>query len=71
MEKLQVHINVSDELFVRNPDSTELGRKIITNSISLINELGFELFTFKKLGERIGSPESSIYRYFESKHTLL
>jgi AcrR family transcriptional regulator len=37
----------------------------------LINDLGFEAFTFKKLSKKIGSPESSIYRYFESKHTLL
>ena len=33
--------------------------------------MGFEKFTFKKLGEQIGSNESSIYRYFESKHKLL
>lgn len=71
MENLQVHIKVSEELFIRNPDSSELGKRIITESIDLINELGFELFTFKKLGERIGSPESSIYRYFENKHGLL
>ena len=37
----------------------------------LINEIGFEEFTFKKLGEKISSNESSIYRYFESKHKLL
>ena len=48
-----------------------MGRNIITNSIELINKIGFELFTFKKLGLRIKSPESSIYRYFENKHTLL
>lgn len=71
MENLHVHITVNQELYSRNPDSTELGRKIITNSILLIKELGFEMFTFKKLGDRIGSPESSIYRYFESKHALL
>lgn len=71
MNHLQVHIKVSEELFLRNPDSSELGHKIISNSIELIKELGFEQFTFKKLGERIGSPESSIYRYFESKHSLL
>ena len=71
MKDLQVHIKVSQELFLRNPDSTELGRKIISNSIVLINELGFEQFTFKKLGEQIGSPESSVYRYFESKQSLL
>lgn len=71
MRDLQIHIKVSEELFLKNPDSSEIGRKIISNSITLIWELGFEQFTFKKLGERIGSPESSIYRYFENKKSLL
>jgi len=71
MENLQINIQVNPELYLKNPDASELGRKIVSASIELINELGFEAFTFKKLGEKIGSPESSIYRYFESKHTLL
>ena len=71
MQNLQVNIKVSEELYLRNPDSSELGKRIISGSIDLINELGFELFTFKKLGEKIGSPESSIYRYFVSKQALL
>ncbi|HHC78310.1 MAG TPA: TetR/AcrR family transcriptional regulator [Flavobacteriia bacterium] len=71
MKNLQIHIKVSPELYLKNPDSSELGHRIIAGSIELINELGFEVFTFKKLGDKIGSPESSIYRYFESKHTLL
>lgn len=71
MKNLQVYIKVSPELYLKNPDSSELGRRIISESIELIDELGFEVFTFKKLGDRIGSPESSVYRYFESKHTLL
>ena len=71
MENLPVHIKVDENLYSRNPDSSELGRKIISTSITMINELGFEGFTFRKLGERIGSPESSVYRYFESKHALL
>lgn len=33
--------------------------------------MGFENFNFKKLGQLISSNESSIYRYFESKHKLL
>ena len=37
----------------------------------MIDDWGFENFTFKKLGIEIGSNESSIYRYFESKHALL
>ncbi len=71
MKNLQIHIKISPELFIKNPDSTELGQSIVSKSIEMIVELGFEAFTFKKLGEKINSPESSIYRYFESKHTLL
>lgn len=71
MEAPSIHINVSENLYLRNPDSSELGRRIVTHSIEMIHELGFESFTFKKLGEKIGSPESSVYRYFESKHALL
>lgn len=68
---LNIIINVNDKLYVKNPETSELGKKIIENSILLIDDIGFENFTFKKLGEKIGSNESSIYRYFESKHKLL
>jgi AcrR family transcriptional regulator len=64
-------INVNEKLYVKNPETSELGKKIIENSILLIDDTGFENFTFKKLGEKIGSNESSIYRYFESKHKLM
>lgn len=64
-------IAVNEKLYVKNPETSELGKKIIEHSIILIDEIGFDNFTFKKLGERIGSNESSIYRYFESKHKLL
>ena len=71
MENIQIHIEISPKLYLKNPDTSDLGRKIIGHSIEMINELGFESFTFKKLGVQIESPESSIYRYFENKHTLL
>lgn len=71
MENLQLHITISPELFTKDPESTELGHKIVSKSIEMIDDLGFESFTFKKLGLEIGSNESSIYRYFESKHALL
>lgn len=71
MNHLQLHIEINIELYSKNPDSSELGRKIISNSITLINKIGFENFTFKKLGLLIDSPESSIYRYFKNKHILL
>ncbi|WP_103071803.1 TetR/AcrR family transcriptional regulator [Aquimarina sediminis] len=71
MKNLQINITISPELYTKNPESTDLGKKIVSTSIDMIDELGFEGFTFKKLGVRIGSNESSIYRYFDSKHTLL
>jgi hypothetical protein len=37
----------------------------------MIERLGFEQFTFKKLAEEIESTEASVYRYFENKHRLL
>lgn len=66
-----IKIAVNNKLYVKDPETSELGKKIIENSILLIDEIGFEQFTFKKLGERIQSNESSIYRYFENKHKLL
>ncbi|MEZ4853568.1 TetR/AcrR family transcriptional regulator [Flavobacterium sp.] len=69
IQNLQFTIN--DKLFVKDPETSSLGKKILQNSITLIDEIGFEAFTFKKLGEQIGSNESSIYRYFENKHKLL
>lgn len=65
------NIVINEKLFVKNPETSDLGKKIIEQSILLINEIGFDAFTFKKLGEKIKSNESSIYRYFENKHKLL
>jgi AcrR family transcriptional regulator len=66
-----IKIQVNPKIFVKDPETSVLGKKIIEKSIVLIHEIGFEEFTFKKLGELIGSNESSIYRYFENKHKLL
>lgn len=66
-----IKIQVDPMIFIKDPETTELGRKILEESILLIDEIGFDHFTFKKLGERIGSNESSIYRYFDNKHRLL
>ena len=66
-----IKIQVNPKTYVKDPETSYLGKKIIQNSILLIDEIGFEEFTFKKLGEKIGSNESSIYRYFENKHKLL
>lgn len=62
---------VNDHVYLKDPEATELGRRIVHGSIDLIYDLGFESFTFRKLAESIGSTEASVYRYFESKHKLL
>ncbi len=69
LKNLKIEIN--NDIFVKDPESTDLGRRIVQSSIDLIDAIGFEQFTFRKLGTAIGSNESSIYRYFENKHKLL
>ncbi|MFV8368308.1 TetR/AcrR family transcriptional regulator [Flavobacterium sp. LB2R40] len=64
-------IQVNEKIYVKDPETSALGKKIVEQSILLIDEIGFDNFTFKKLGEKIGSNESSVYRYFENKHRLL
>ncbi len=56
---------------MKDPLSSELGKKILSGSITLIDKLGFEGFTFKKLATAVGTTEASVYRYFESKHKVL
>lgn len=69
--KLHIQIEMNEALFIRNPESSELGKNILKHSIQLISKSGFESFTFKKLAEEIGTTEAGIYRYFENKHKLL
>lgn len=66
-----VTIKIDEKVFAKDPSNSNLGKKIIQESITLIDELGFETFTFGKLADKIGSTEASVYRYFESKHKLL
>ncbi len=68
---VQISIQVDEKLFLKDPKTSELGKKIIKHSVLMIDKMGFESFTFKKLAQRIKTTEPSIYRYFESKHKLL
>ncbi len=68
---LEIKFNLNNRLFLKDPQDSELGKKIIEHSIILFDELGFESFTFKKLAKAINSTEKSIYRYFENKHFML
>jgi AcrR family transcriptional regulator len=66
-----IKIIINNNLYLIDPETSKLGKKIIIHAIDLIEELGFEKFNFKKLGDIIDSPEASIYRYFKNKNQLL
>ena len=68
---LSIKPDINPVLYLKDPYSSELGEKILIRSIELINEIGLEYFTFKKLAEALSTTESSTYRYFENKHKLL
>jgi AcrR family transcriptional regulator len=68
---LKLKIPIHEKLYLTDPLSSKLGKNILVSAIVLIDEIGFEKFTFKKLGVSIDSPEASIYRYFKSKNQLL
>lgn len=68
---VKINIDVDEKLYLKDPNSSDLGLNIIRHSIELIDDIGFEAFTFRKLAARIGATEPSVYRYFESKHKLL
>ncbi|TDG37761.1 TetR/AcrR family transcriptional regulator [Pedobacter changchengzhani] len=67
----QLHPEMNPNLFLKDPENSVIGKKVIKNGVGLIRKIGFELFTFKKLAEEIGTTEATIYRYFENKHKLL
>ncbi len=70
---MEVYINprINPDVYLKNPIDSDLGKKIILAAVDMIDELGYDKFTFKKLGQKINSTEASIYRYFKNKHSLL
>ena len=68
---LGVRFSMNKSLFLRDPQETVLGRKILKHSIEVIDDIGFEAFTFRKLAVCMDSTEASVYRYFKNKHLLL
>lgn len=66
-----VSFKVNGKIYLRDPETSEVGKQMVKKAIDLIYELGFEQFTFKKLATEINSTEATIYRYFENKHRLL
>lgn len=69
INNIQIQVNTATHL--KDPNSSELGKNILEKGIELIDEIGFEDFTFRKLSTQLNTSEASIYRYFENKHKLL
>ncbi len=67
----KVNIVIGERFYNKDPQSSDIGRSIVADSITLLDELGYEEFTFKKLATKINSTEASVYRYFDNKHKLL
>ena len=68
---LQLKFALPEKLYIKDPQDTKFGNKLLHHAILLLAEIGFESFTFKKLAQKMSSAEVSIYRYFENKHFLL
>ncbi len=72
MEKVfSIRVALPNGLYLKDPQESILGRKILRQSIILLDDIGFEAFTFKKLAAEMGSTQASVYRYFENKHFVL
>ncbi len=66
-----IHLRPDPSLSLKDPEATELGRSMLSEGLFLMNTLGLEAFTFKKLAAHIGCTEVSLYKYFPNKHRLL
>ncbi len=69
--QIDFKIKMSDKLYVRDPEGTDIGKMIVKSAVTMISNIGYEQFTFKKLAAEINSTEATVYRYFENKHKLL
>ena len=66
-----INLQVNPHTYLKDPQTSDLGRRILRGSIDLMDGIGLEDFTFRKLAKAIGTTEASVYRYFSSKHKLL
>lgn len=71
MTTFSIELVINEKLYQKDPQRSEIGRRILKHSVLLLDEIGLERFTFKRLAERIESTEATVYRYFASKHMLL
>lgn len=66
-----IQFSLSKELYIKDPQLSAFGQRILKHSIECMHDVGFESFNFKMLAQTMGSAEASVYRYFENKQKLL
>ncbi|HQV50815.1 MAG: TetR/AcrR family transcriptional regulator [Flavobacteriales bacterium] len=68
-----VHYQLAPDtsLHLRDPAASAVGGRILSEGLALMNELGLEAFTFRKLADRAECTEATIYNYFTNKQRLL
>lgn len=64
-------VKLHESLYLKDPESSEIGRDILRVSVEMIAESGLEAFTFRKLARSLSSTESTVYRYFHNKQQLM
>ncbi|MCU0328532.1 MAG: TetR/AcrR family transcriptional regulator [Chitinophagales bacterium] len=65
-----ISFNINSTLFIKDPQSSEIGKSILISAVDLLHEIGLEQFTIKKLAQQINTTEATIYRYFENKFKI-
>lgn len=62
---------LNENLFLKDPLESSVGRDIIAAGAPLFLEIGLEGFTLKKLAQKAGTTEATLYKYFKNKQRLL
>lgn len=71
MASSKYSFTLSSDLYIKDPLSSNAGKKILSVGAKLILDMGLETFTAKKLAIAAGTTEATIYKYFPNKHRLL
>lgn len=67
----QIHVQPHASLHLRDPDASPTGRRILKEGLELMTDIGLEAFTFRKLADKAGCTEVTVYNYFANKQRLL
>ena len=63
--------NLSSDLYLRDPLSSDKGKAILREGAPLILKTGLEAFNARKLAEAASLTEATVYKYFANKQKLL